>query len=97
MRLLQNENRLLRVLEAPGDFNIVISDCCRSMFPERPTVPDQGCAGPVAYVDRGAQSPPTCDICPATGARETVGATEEGRIAVLAELLFPLIVIFVKP
>ena len=26
------------------------------------TVPDQGCAGPVAYINRGAPSPRTCNI-----------------------------------
>ena len=38
-----------------------------------PQVPDQGCAGPVAYIIRGAPSPRTCNICHFKGCKRTGG------------------------
>ena len=36
-------------------------------------VPDQGCAGPVAYIIRGAPSPQTCNICHFNGCKRDSG------------------------
>ena len=50
----------------------VVADVHRS-------VPDQGCAGPVAYIIRGAPSPRTCNICHFNGCkRNSGGKTKEG-------------------
>ena len=38
------------------------------------SVPDQGCAGPVAYIIRGAPWRGLATFATLTGARETVGA-----------------------
>ena len=37
-------------------------------------MPDQGCAGPVAYIIRGAPSPRACNICPFNGCERNSGA-----------------------
>ena len=37
------------------------------------TVPDQGSAGPVAYIIRGAPSPRTCNICHFNGCKRNGG------------------------
>ena len=40
-------------------------------------VPDQGCAGPVAYINRGAPSPRTCNIFHFNGCKINSGGGKD--------------------
>ena len=44
-------------------------------------VPDHGCAGPVAYIIRGAPSPRTCNICHLNGCKKRNNGGQKDKLS----------------
>ena len=68
----------------------------------RDAVPDQGCAGPVAYIVCGAPSPGTCNSCHFNGCKRNSGGKKINQVGVKEDGNFNRLIIsvnyfFVKP